>query len=84
MDDRLAARGLALQDDDRERLARAVSLELQRSVHEHQAYLLGRTEVRPVGSSLSATRLPAAPLTFNAIIEGWLVEKKPNQKTEYT
>lgn len=84
VDDRLAARGLAPQDDDRQRLARAVSLELQRIVHEHQAYLLGSTEVGPVGSSLSATRLPTAPLTFNAIIEGWLVEKKPNQKTEYS
>ena len=84
VDERLAAKGLAAQDDDRQRLARAVSLELQRVVQEHQACLLGKTEVRPIGLSPSAIRVPAAPLTFKTVIEGWLVEKKPNQKTEYT
>lgn len=84
VDERLAARGLAAQDDDRLRLARAVSLELQRIVQEHQAYLLGKTEPRPVRGGPSVIRVPTAPLTFQAVIEGWLLEKKPNQKTEYT
>ncbi|MGJ5065250.1 DUF6538 domain-containing protein [Bradyrhizobium oligotrophicum] len=54
VDERLAARGLAAQDDDRQRLAHAVSLELQRVVQEHQAHLLGKTEVRPVGAGPSS------------------------------
>jgi hypothetical protein len=28
--------------------------------------------------------VPATPLTFDAVIQGWLVEKKPNEKTEYS
>ena len=76
-----AARGLAAEADDRERLARAVSTEMQRVVQNHQAYLLGKTEIRSIGTrSLHA---PSAPLKFQAIIEGWLIEKKPIKKTEY-
>jgi hypothetical protein len=84
VDERLAARGLAAQVDDRERLARAVSLELQRIAQDHQAYLLGKIEVRAIGGAPSAIRAVATPLKFETIIQGWLVEKKPNQKTEYS
>ena len=84
VDQRLSARGLNPHADDRERLARAVSLQLQRIVQDHQSYLRGKTEVRAVGGGLSSIRVTAAALTFAAIIEGWLVEKKPNQKTEYS
>lgn len=83
-DERLAARGLATESDDRDRLARAVSLELQRIVQDHQAYLLGGTAHRTNGAPPPAWRVPVAPLTFETIIQGWLVEKKPNEKTEYT
>jgi integrase len=85
VDERLAARGLAATADDRERLARAVSIEMQRVVQDHQAYLLGKTEVRSAGSySLNAaSRAPSQPLSFQAVIEGWLMEKKPIKKTEY-
>ena len=82
VDGQLAARGLAVEADDRERLTRAVSMEMQRVAQDHQAYLLGKTEVRPLGAS-SVLRAPSAPLTFQAIIEGWLIEKKPIKKTEY-
>jgi hypothetical protein len=67
-DERLAARGLATESDDRGRLARAVSLELQRTVQDHQAYLLGRTGHRLNGGSLPALRVPGTPLTFETII----------------
>jgi integrase len=83
-DERLAARGLATESDDRERLARAVSLELQRIVQDHQAYLLGKIGHRAIGGAPPTLRAPATPLTFETIIQGWLVEKKPNKKTEYT
>ena len=84
VDQRLAAKGSAVQPDDRERLARAVSLELQRIVQDHHSYLVGKREVRPIGVGTSTIRVAAAPVTFQTIIEGWLVEKRPNQKTEYT
>jgi hypothetical protein len=84
VDQRLAENGSAVQPDDRERLARAVSLELQRIVQDHHAYLLGKREVRLIGVGTSAIRVAAAPVTFQTIIEGWLIEKRPNQKTEYT
>jgi hypothetical protein len=85
VDERLTARGLAAEAGDRERLARAVSIEMQRVAQDHQAYLLGKTEVRSVGSySLNAAlRAPSQPLSFQAVIEGWLMEKKPIKKTEY-
>jgi integrase len=85
VDERLAARGLAVEADDRERLARAVSMEMQRVVQDHQAYLLGKTETRSIGANSlhPLLRTPSAPLTFQAIIEGWLIEKKPTEKTEY-
>lgn len=84
VDERLAAKGIAAQPDDRERLARAVSHELQRIVQDHRAYLLGKTEVRPIAGIPLAFKAPAVPLTFETVIQGWLVEKKPNGKTEYT
>lgn len=40
------AKGLTVQADDRERLTRAGSLEMQRIVQNHQAYLLGKQEAR--------------------------------------
>jgi integrase len=83
-DARLTARGFATESDDRERLARAVSLELQRIVQDHQAYLLGKTGFQLNGGSVLLQRAPVTPLTFEAVIQGWLVEKKPNRKTEYT
>lgn len=85
VDERLAARGLAAAADDRERLARAISMELQRAVQDHQAHLLGKPEVRSIGSNSGhrLLRAQSAPLTFQAIIEGWLTEKKPIKKTEY-
>jgi len=58
---------------------------VQRIVQNHEAYLLGKPEVRPIGGGPSTFRAPAAaPLKFEAVIQGWLVEKKPNEKTEYT
>lgn len=83
VDERLAAKGLAATDDNRERLARAVSLELQRIVQEHQAYLLGKTEVRSRGSAPLTFKAAVAPLTFETVIQGWMLERKPNKKTEY-
>ncbi len=85
VDEHLAARGLAAEADDRQRLARAASIEMQRVVQDHQAYLHGKTEARSIGSnSLTAgRRAPSAPITFQAVIEGWLIEKKPIKKTEY-
>ena len=65
-------RGLTTQPDDRERLARAVSLEMQRLVQDHQAYLLGKQELRLGGWAPSKSLTPAAPLTFDAVIQGWL------------
>lgn len=83
-DGHLSGRGLAAHPEDRERLARGVSLEVQRIVQNHEAYLLGKREVRLNGWEPSRSRAPAAPLTFETIIQGWLVEKKPNEKTQYT
>lgn len=40
------------------------------------------TEVRPIANSPLAFKAPAVPLTFETIIQGWLLEKKPNKKTE--
>jgi len=40
-------KGFTPHDGDREKLARAVTIELQRAVEDHQAYLLGKTEARP-------------------------------------
>ena len=80
----LTGKELFLHRDDREKVARAATIELQRAVQDRQAYLLGKAEVRPNANESSALRPVAALLTFEMIIQGWLVEKKPNQKTEYT
>ena len=84
VDEHVSARGLTARPDDRERLARAASLEMQRLVQDHQAYLLGKQEPRVGGWTPSKSPTLAAPLTFDAVIQGWLAEKKPNEKTEYT
>jgi integrase len=85
VDQRMDARGVTTDAADRERLARAVSMEMQRLVQDHQGYLLGKTESRTIGplSLNNESRANTAPLTFDAVIDGWLAEKKPIQKTEY-
>lgn len=80
----LTAKELFLQRDDREKVARAATIELQRAVQAHQNYLLGKAEAQPHAGMSTTFRQAVAPLTFEAIIQGWLIEKKPNQKTEYT
>jgi hypothetical protein len=82
VDDHLAARGLTLEALDRERLARAVSLEMQRVSQGHQAFLLGKTNEHVVPAVRNSNG-SAAPITFESVIEGWLLEKKPIKKTEY-
>jgi hypothetical protein len=84
VDERLSGRGVAAHPEDRERLVRAASLQVQRIIQNHEAYLLGKLDVRADGWEPSKLRVPATPLTFEAIVQGWLVEKKPNEKTEYT
>lgn len=53
-------------------------------VQYHEAYLRGKQEVHVGGFALQNLRAPAEPLTFEAVIEGWVVEKRPNDKTQYT
>jgi integrase len=84
VDERLTARGLAAQPEDRDRLVRAASLQVQRIIQNHVAFLLGKQDVRAGGWAPPKPRVPAIPLTFETIIQGWLVEKKPNEKTEYS
>jgi hypothetical protein len=84
VDDRLSGRGVAARHEDRERLARAASLQVQRIIQTHEAYLLGKQDVRAGGWEPLKPRVPVMPLNFEAVIQGWLVEKKPNEKTEYT
>jgi site-specific recombinase XerD len=57
---------------------------VQRTIQNHEAYLLGKQDVRAEEWAPPKLRVPATPLTFEAVIQGWLVEKKPNEKTEYT
>lgn len=77
-------KGLSPPGEDREKLARAVTFEVQRVVQNHEAYLRGKQDVRVGGFALLERRAPVAPLTFEKMIEGWLREKKPNEKTEYS
>jgi hypothetical protein len=84
VDERLSGRGVAAHHEDRERLARATSLQVQQIVQNHEAYLLGKQDVRAGSWEPLKLRVPAKPLNFEAVIQGWLVEKKPNEKTEYT
>jgi integrase len=85
VDQYFGGRGLSPPAEDRERLARAVTLEVQRVVQNHQAFLRGKQEV-PAGDGLKLLqpRAPAEPLTFEKMIEGWLREKQPNEKTSYS
>ena len=59
VDERLSGRGLAAHLKDRERLARAASLQLQRIVQNHEIYLLGKQDVRVDGWERSQPRVPA-------------------------
>lgn len=86
VDRHLRGRGISPSESDRERLARALTLEMQQLVQQHQALLLGKAyanqeRLRPfmpvAGPSV------AEPLAFETIVQGWLTEKKPNKKTEY-
>lgn len=84
VDEHVIGRGVTAHPEDRERLARAASMQVQRAIQAHESYLFGKHEIRASGWELSKPRLPSAPLTFDAIIQGWLIEKKPNEKTEYS
>jgi hypothetical protein len=86
VDERLVTRGLSTESDDRQRLARAVSIEMQRVAQEHQSYLLGQTEIRSLGSgSLKpALRTPSSPLKFQTVIEGWLIERPNVSEAPYS
>jgi integrase len=85
IDRHLVGRGLLPQENDRERLAKALTFELQKLMQQHNALLLGNAGanqeyMRPVD------RLPpptSTPLAFDTILDGWKLEKKPNKKTEY-
>lgn len=77
-------KGLSPPAEDREKLARAVTFEVQRVVQNHEAYLRGNQDMRVGGFGLLQPRAPVPPLTFEKMIEGWLREKKPNEKTEYS
>ena len=84
VDERLKAAGLSVEAGDRQRIAEATSIELQRVAQEHHAYLRGlllpHTPSTPgIMSPIAAT----APLPFEEVIKGWLSEKKPIKKTEY-
>jgi integrase len=84
VDEHVIGRGITARPEDRERLVRAASIQVQRIIQAHEAYLLGKQEISSGGWEPSKLRTPAAPLNFEAIILGWLVEKKPNEKTEYS
>lgn len=84
VDEWLVSRGLATDEADRKRLARAASIEMQRIAQEHNDYLQGRTDALvfrspPIGSP--TRRL--TPLSFKTVVDGWVAEKKPTNKTEY-
>lgn len=57
-------KGLSPPGEDREKLARAVTFEVQRVVQNHEAYLRGKQDVRVGGFALLQPRAPVAPLTF--------------------
>jgi integrase len=84
VDEHVIGRGVTTRPEDRERLARAASMQVQRVIQAHETYLLGKHEISAGGWEPSKPRTPSAPLTFDVIIQGWLVEKKPNEKTEYS
>lgn len=86
VDQHLEVRGLSPREVDRDRLARALTLEMQQMVQQHQALLLGKAynnpdRLRPL-ATVAAPSI-AQPLPFETIVNGWLAEKKPNKKTEY-
>lgn len=86
VDRHMHGRGLSPSESDRERLARAVTLEMQQLVQQHQALLLGKVYTnhqRPIPFAGIAASSVAEPLPFETIVKGWLTEKKPNKKTEY-
>ncbi|MGJ4899121.1 DUF6538 domain-containing protein [Bradyrhizobium oligotrophicum] len=84
VDQYLSGKNLTPRPEDREKLARAVTVEVQRVVQHHEAYLRGKQEVHVGAFALQNLRAPAEPLTFETIIQGWVVEKQPNNKTQYT
>jgi integrase len=84
VDQYFEGRGLSPPAEDRERLVRAVTLEVQRVVQNHQAFLRGKPEIRSDGLELLKPRAALEPLTFEKMIEGWLREKQPNEKTSYS
>ena len=84
VDEHVIGRGVTAHPEDRERLVRAASLQVQRIIQNHEAYLLGKQEVSAGGWEPSKLRAPTTPLTFEAVIQGWLVEKRPNEKTQYS
>jgi hypothetical protein len=80
VDQYLQARGLSPPAENRESLARAVTLEVQRVVQNHEAFLRGKQDLPVGGFALVQPRVPAAPLTFDAMIKGWLLEKSQMRK----
>lgn len=83
-DERLSLKGRSVGDTDRRQLARVVSIEIQRIVQAHRSYLRGLSETNfNTGSMLPVQRVAGPPLQFDALIEGWVLEKKPIRKTEY-
>jgi hypothetical protein len=84
VDQYLGGKSLTPRPEDREKLARAVTLEVQRVVQSNEAYLRGKQEVHVGGFALQKLRAPAGPLAFEAIIQDWVTEKNLNAKTQYT
>ena len=86
VDQHMQGRGLSPREADRNRLARALTLEMQQMVQQHRALLLGNAYNNPDRlRPLAAVAAPAVAqaLPFETIVNGWLAEKKPNKKTEY-
>ena len=89
----LKARGLTLDDSSKHKLAKAIAVAVQRASETLARYASGEATVGwHTPAAVAPVECPAdhathprqlLPVTFDALIKGWSMEKRPVQKTVY-
>lgn len=86
----IAARGLRIDEGSRLNLAKAIGFGVQRAMAELEKRAKGdfsasfERGLASSASNLVITPKPKPPATFESLLHGWAVEKRPSEKTVYS
>jgi integrase len=89
-DEVISANGLKVDDEDRLKIAKAISAGAQRAVLALKRRAKGDfSQASPIplatpGADLSAVDKPGVTVTLESLLDGWATEKRPTEKTIYS